>query len=59
MKKAKTNFEKNTSNDGETEATTAYNEAIKIAIENQDQGTVDLLTKLIKIEEDQEDGSVV
>ncbi|MDP4290112.1 MAG: bacterioferritin [Bacteroidota bacterium] len=44
-------------NDGNDEinAVRAYNEAIKLAREVQDQGTVDLLTKILKMEEDHVD----
>jgi len=38
-------------NDDELEAVHAYNDAIKLALEVDDQGTVDLLTKILKMEE--------
>jgi len=38
-------------NDDELEAIHAYNDAIKLAREAEDQGTVDLLTKILKMEE--------
>jgi bacterioferritin len=37
--------------DSELEAVTSYNGAIKLAREVDDQGTVDLLTKILKMEE--------
>jgi bacterioferritin (cytochrome b1) len=37
--------------DDELEAVRTYNEAIKLAREVDDQGTVDLLTKILKMEE--------
>ena len=39
----------------ELEAVSAYNKAIKLAREDDDQGTVDLLTKILKMEEDHVD----
>jgi len=39
----------------ELTAVKAYNEAIKLAREVEDQGTVDLLTKILKMEEDHVD----
>jgi bacterioferritin len=38
-------------NDDELEAVHAYNDAIKLALEVDDQGTVDLLTRILKMEE--------
>jgi bacterioferritin len=38
-------------NDDELETVHAYNEGIKLALEVKDQGSVDLLTKILKIEE--------
>jgi bacterioferritin len=38
-------------NDDELETVYAYNEGIKLALEVKDQGSVDLLTKILKIEE--------
>jgi bacterioferritin len=38
-------------NNSELEAVSAYNDAIKLAREVEDQGTVDLLTKILKMEE--------
>jgi bacterioferritin len=38
-------------NDDEFDAVRAYNDAIKLAREVDDQGTVDLLTKILKMEE--------
>src|SRR5664280_280542 len=38
-------------NDDELEAVHAYNDAIKLALGVDDQGTVDLLTKILKMEE--------
>jgi bacterioferritin len=45
------------SNDEETELKVGseYNDAIKLALELGDQGTVDLLTKILKMEEDHVD----
>jgi bacterioferritin len=44
-------------NDQQSEigAIRAYNAAIRLAHEVDDQGTVDLLTKILKMEEDHED----
>ena len=46
-------FFRNVSNDDhdELDAVHAYNNAIKLAREADDQGTVDLLTKILKMEE--------
>jgi len=41
--------------DSEFNAVNAYNSAIKLAREVDDQGTVDLLTKILKMEEGHED----
>jgi bacterioferritin len=41
--------------DSEFNAVNAYNSAIKLAREVEDQGTVDLLTKILKMEEGHED----
>jgi bacterioferritin len=41
----------NNDNNDELDAVRAYNEAIKLAREVDDQGTVDLLTKILKMEE--------
>lgn len=41
--------------DSELNAVNAYNSAIKLAREFDDQGTVDLLTKILKMEEGHED----
>ncbi len=41
--------------EAETAAIRAYNAAIRLAHEVDDQGTVDLLTKILKMEEDHED----
>src|SRR5659263_102368 len=41
----------NNDNSGELDAVRAYNDAIKLAREVDDQGTVDLLTKILKMEE--------
>ena len=38
-------------NDDELETVHAYNEGIKLALEVKDQGSVDLLTKILKMEE--------
>lgn len=38
-------------NDGELDAVHAYNDAIKLAREVEDQGTVDLLSMILKMEE--------
>jgi bacterioferritin len=38
-------------NDDELEAVNAYNEGIRLALEVNDQGSVDLLTKILKMEE--------
>ncbi len=38
-------------NDDELEAVQAYNEGIRLALEVNDQGSVDLLTKILKMEE--------
>ena len=45
------------SNDDDTElkVVSEYNDAIKLAREVGDQGTVDLLTKILKMEEDHVD----
>lgn len=40
-----------TNDNSELNAVRAYNDAIKLARELQDQGTVDLLTKILKMEE--------
>ena len=37
--------------DSELEVVRSYNDAIKLAMEVSDQGTVDLLTKILKMEE--------
>jgi len=42
-------------NNDELEAVNAYNDAIKLAREVNDQGTLDLLTKILKMEEDHVD----
>jgi bacterioferritin len=42
-------------NDDELENVHAYNEGIKLALEVKDQGSVDLLTKILKMEEDHVD----
>ena len=42
----------NNDNSDELEAVRSYNEAIKLAREVQDQGTADLLSKILKMEED-------
>jgi bacterioferritin len=42
-------------NDDELENVHAYNEGIKLALEIKDQGSVDLLTKILKMEEDHVD----
>lgn len=42
-------------NKAELEAVQAYNEAIKLAREVDDQGSVELLTKILKMEEDHVD----
>ena len=42
-------------NGDELDAVIAYNSAIKLAREVDDQGTVDLLTKILKMEEDHVD----
>jgi bacterioferritin len=42
-------------NADELDAVRAYNDAIKLAREVDDQGTVDLLTKILKMEEDHVD----
>lgn len=39
----------------EVNAVTSYNDAIKLARDLEDQGTVDLLTKILKMEEGHED----
>jgi bacterioferritin len=44
-------------NDDELETVHAYNEGIKLALEVKDQGSVDLLTKILKMEEDHVDWS--
>jgi bacterioferritin len=41
--------------EAELEAVRSYNDAIKLAREVDDQGTVDLLTKILKMEEDHVD----
>src|ERR1035437_3653248 len=41
--------------EGELNAVNSYNSAIKLAREVNDQGTVDLLTKILKMEEGHED----
>ena len=41
----------NNDNNDELDAVRAYNDAIKLAREVDDQGTVDLLTKILKMEE--------
>jgi bacterioferritin len=41
--------------DSEFNAVNAYNSAIKLAREVEDQGTVDMLTKILKMEEGHED----
>ena len=41
--------------DSELEVVRSYNDAIKLAMEVSDQGTVDLLTKILKMEEDHVD----
>jgi bacterioferritin len=41
----------NNDNDDELDAVRAYNEAIKLSREVDDQGTVDLLTRILKMEE--------
>ena len=41
--------------EAELAAIRAYNAAIRLAHEVDDQGTVDLLTKILKMEEDHED----
>ena len=52
MKIGKTVLEMISNDNGdELDAIQAYNEAIKLARENDDQGTVDLLTKILKMEE--------
>jgi bacterioferritin len=38
-------------NNDELDAVRSYNDAIKLALEVDDQGTVDLLTKILKMEE--------
>ena len=45
----------NNDNDDELETVHAYNEGIKLALEVKDQGSVDLLTKILKMEEDHVD----
>lgn len=45
----------NNSDDDELDAIYTYNGAIKIARELKDQGTVDLLTKILKMEEGHDD----
>ena len=45
----------NNDNDDELETVHAYNEGIKLALEIKDQGSVDLLTKILKMEEDHVD----
>jgi bacterioferritin len=47
----------NNDNDDELETVHAYNEGIKLALEVKDQGSVDLLTKILKMEEDHVDWS--
>jgi bacterioferritin len=52
MKIGKTVFEMINNDKGdELDAVLAYNNAIKLARESDDQGTVDLLTKILKMEE--------